>query len=113
MPKTISSPAKLQVIDFIKTAKDGEEYSFILAGNHRFAEKFVHRMRVELSRLREKVKERNRVVRPFKVLLKSIIYCQQTNKCTIVLLKSVGDNDVSGEVDDIFDKLAGGNRIEQ
>lgn len=72
MIKTNSLPVK-KVLELIAVPY-GEEFSFILTDKTvKTAEKFVHNMRVELSRLRTKVREKhNRVPIAFKVLTKKI-----------------------------------------
>ena len=105
------SPAKLQVIHFVKNAVVGEDYVFEIKGTQRDAERFVHRMRVELSRLRNEVKRRQRIPRPFKMLLHSINVMGVHQQVT--LRKTIDANDVSSDVDEIFDDIAGGKQIEQ
>lgn len=63
------SPAKQRVIDFVTKTDMEECYTFVYDGNKEAAEKFVHRMRVELSRLRKMLKSRGRKTALFKVLI--------------------------------------------
>lgn len=105
------SPAKLQVIKFVKTAIIDKDYVFEIKGTQRDAERFVHGMRVELSRLRAEVIKRKLVPRPFKMLLYSITVIGQFQQIT--LRKTIDANDVSSDVDEIWDNIAGGKQIEQ
>jgi hypothetical protein len=75
MNKTSKQPtalsAKMQMIDFLQNTNPGESYSFFVL--HGEAEKFIHRMRVELSRFRNVVKYKyNRRIKPFKVIVLSV-----------------------------------------
>lgn len=112
MAQTVS-PAKLKIIHFVKNSKVNEPYTFELEGTQRNAERFVHRMRVELSRLREEVKRRNLIPRPFKMLLQKIEFVPNAaiNTQKITLLKVTDANDVSSDIDDIFDEIAGGKNL--
>ena len=69
----LADSAKAQIIEFVKTTKDGEQYLLGFPGNEKKARAYVHTMRVELSRLRQKVLERGRSIRRFKVLLIKLV----------------------------------------
>lgn len=65
-------PAKAQVIKFVKDTKLGGEYSFEIEGTEADARKYIHNMRVHLSRLRIMVRGYGKTVLPFKMKLVSI-----------------------------------------
>lgn len=87
------------------------EFEFIVDIPVAEALNFVHRMRVELSRFRDKVRKQSRTPKHFKML-----YVRAepsgTKKCIITLKKSLSRNDVSEELDSIFDVVAGGPKID-
>lgn len=68
----VTSPAKARVIDFVKTTGLGEQYSFEFEGSESDARKYVHNMRVHLSRMRDIVRSAGGTVLPFKMKLISI-----------------------------------------
>ncbi len=102
---------KKKLISFLTNAELDVDYSFSVDIPASDALTFVHRMRVELSRFREKVRQRKRIPKHFKMLY---IGVESTgdNKCTITLKKSVSRNDISQELDDIFDQVAGGKELD-
>lgn len=101
------------MINFIKATKEQKEFSFRLRGNEEDARKFVHRMRVELSRMRDAVKESGRVPKEFKVLTHSIDFDKMEGITTITLQKVEGKSvQIAEEVHEIFDDLAGGAIIQ-
>lgn len=56
MENPTRSKPKLLIIEFIKQTKDGEFFEFVIIGDTKVAANFVHRMRVELARLRDQVR---------------------------------------------------------
>jgi hypothetical protein len=111
------SAAKERMIDFIReTRSDGSIYSFTIQATREESERFVHRMRVELSRMRELVREKKRVIKEFKVLLdsiKTIKHGDGLHYSKITLKRTSGKMPyVAPEIDKIFDELAGGEQIE-
>lgn len=109
----IKSPSRLQVIDFIKTCKSDEEYIFKFRGSLKQADNFVHRMRVDLSRLRTLVRGRGHVPKHFKMLIIRIIPNSDNTLQTITLKKAISKHDVSGIIDLIFSDIAGGKVIDE
>ena len=113
MAKPTTSPAKLQMIKFIESTREQPEFKFNIRGTKETAEKFIHRMRVELSRMRNTVIESGRVPKEFKVLTHEIVYNREHNLCRVTLHKSTGfKSEIANEVGDIFDDIAGGGMIE-
>lgn len=110
MNNTKSLP-KRKLINFLKNAVLDEDYSFPVDIPNDEAINFVHRMRVELSRFREKVKRSNRTPKSFKMLLIGSVK-NGDNKCIITLRKSQSSHDVSNEIDEIFDTIAGGKQLD-
>ena len=105
----IKSPAKIQMIDFIRQSKLDVPYEFTLKGSKADAERFVHRMRVELSRMRDLVKLQGRTPKHFKMMFKEIIV--EGDKTRIVLIKTESARNVDNEVDDILEQIGGGMQI--
>lgn len=115
MPKQIKSEAKLKLIEFIRyySKEDSEEkpaFQFIINGTKGDAAAFVHRMRVELSRMRQLVRDRGRAPRPFRMRLGEI-KTVGFRKNQIFLTKDNGVIEIAKEVDEIFDEVAGGDLI--
>lgn len=107
----VKSLPKRKLISFLSNAEMDVDYEFIVDIPNSNALVFVHRMRVELSRLRTKVIQRDRIPKSFKMLfIKS--EAMGTLKCKITLKKSQSRNDVSGEIDEIFDVIAGGQKLD-
>ncbi len=106
---TQSEPAK-KLIDFLKNAEFDKPYIFIAPVNIKDAEKFVHKMRVQLSRYRNRVREKGRIPRHFKVLFKDAVNIDHTH-CNITLIKSLSSHDVSHDIKEVFDELDGGDVI--
>jgi len=109
--------AKERLIDFLKKAPraEGGTYTFAVHGDKEEASAYVHRMRVELSRFRNKLRERNRQVRPFKMLLQSIEpHYQNTDgaarsyKVTLQFQQSNTDH-ISRELSEVFDVVSTGD----
>lgn len=70
MEKQLTLP-KQRVKEFCKTGYE-EPFVFEYRGTKSDAEKFIHKMRVELSRLRGKVREQGYIPTPWKMILISI-----------------------------------------
>lgn len=113
MTATRSEP-KQKVIDFVKSTKVVEDdnaqslFQFVLYGTEEDAKRFVHRMRVELSRLRELVRQQNREPREFKMMFLGCTYERSKNQTTVTLQRTEGSSQqlVDPEVAAIFDNLA-------
>ena len=114
LEETQSLP-KQKLIQFLKNAELDVNYKFIIILNSKdkqefSADRFVHRMRVELSRMRNYVRNRRgRIPKQFKVL-----FISSKNVSTgveIILKKSHEGHEISNEIDDILDKLDGGKPI--
>ena len=109
--KTKSQP-KQMMIKFIKETVQNPEFQFRLRGNEDDAKRFVHRMRVELSRMRDVVRESGRVPKEFKVLLHEIDFDPMQGISTITLIKTEGKTiHIAEEINEIFDDLASGEMI--
>ena len=98
------SPARLQVIDFLKATKGkiNVEYEFTCDGNFTLADVFVKRMRTELTRLRNLLREGGKEPAYFKVILVSIVEEQKSPaKCRVKLRKTDGG---MSELDEVLDE---------
>ena len=107
------SEPKQKVIDFVKATKvDPDDkalslFTFAIYGSEEDAKRFVHRMRVELSRLRELVRQQNREPREFKMLASAYTYDRDVGQTTIILQRVEGKQEcVDPEVAAAFDDLA-------
>ena len=113
MLATSRSEPKQKVIDFVKTTKvDPDDtslslFQFAIHGTEEDAKRFVHRMRVELSRLRELVKQQGKTPREFKMLASGYAYEREVHQTTIILQRTEGKQEcVDPEVAAIFDDIA-------
>lgn len=105
-----NSLSKMRTIEFIKTPDDGI-YEFEFDGDKSEAESFIQAMRVMLSRLRNKAKNRGYVIKHFKMTLEDISYAD--GKCLIKLKKKVTDETEVGEVvADVFKDLTVGKGLD-
>lgn len=78
---------KTCLIEFIKTAEDNKPYPITIKGNEDLARKFIHRMRVELSRFRNELRELGRIPKQFRVITHEIIE-NNNQTCTFYLIKT-------------------------
>jgi hypothetical protein len=107
------SQAKLMMIKFLRDTRETPDFSFRIRGDLDDAKKFVHRMRVELSRMRDTVKDSGRVPKEFKVLMGELNFDFGEGITTIELKKSEGRTvEIAEDVQEIFDDLAGGERLQ-
>lgn len=109
----VKSLPKRKLINFLQNAVESENYTFEVNIPVEEALNFVHRMRVELSRFREKVRARGRTRKHFKMLfINAEPIGDGKNKCIITLRRSQSGHDVSNIVDDIFEEVAGGKELD-
>ncbi len=103
-----NSLRKQMVLEFIRI-DESETFTFTIpVKSERDADIFIHGMRVELSRLREKVRNKGHTTKHFKMIKKSVKFLPNINEWQIELTKTISSNDVTNEVDEIFEHLAGG-----
>ena len=107
---TTKSPAKLMLIKFLQATRDKDQFQFRLHGTPEEAQKFIHRMRVELSRMREMVKESGRTRKEFKMMLQAITFDTKSGISISTLKKVEGKSmQIDEDVSEIFDTLAKGD----
>lgn len=84
-------------------AKYNEQYyTFTLEGNEAFAAKYVQRMRVALSRIRVKLRQRGMVFKTnFKMSLHSVI-TNGDGTVQVTLYKKTPDQELSNAIDEIL-----------
>ncbi len=99
------------LIKFLKESTLDEDYTFEKNIDIVLAQDFVHRMRVELSRLRDLARKMDKVPKHFKMLF---IKAEPLGdgKCSITLRKSLSANNVDNEVNDILDMVSIGEKID-
>jgi len=105
------SPAKKQLITFLKESVLDQDYTFEIDVDILMAQDFVHRMRVELSRLRDLARKRDKVPKHFKMLY---INSESSGdgKCSITVRKTLSANNVDNEVNDILDMVSSGEKLD-
>lgn len=109
MSANTKSQAKLMMINFLRNTRNEIEFKFKLRGTPEDARKFIHRMRVELSRMRDTVKDAGRVRKEFKMIVVDVTYLLKNNTSVVTLQKIEGKAEqIAEEVDEIFEDLAGG-----
>lgn len=97
------------IINFLRSTRENAQFQFKLQGDTEAANKFIHRMRVELSRMRDIVKDSGRVPKEFKMIVDSVIFAPGTNTSIITLQKQEGKQEaIAEEINEIFDDIAGG-----
>ena len=112
MTATSRSMPKKMMIKFIQKTVETPEFKFKLHGSEEDAKRFVHRMRVELSRMRDIVRDSGRVPKEFKVLLHNLEPDPLEGVTTITLLKTKGRTlQIADEVREIFDDIAEGEKL--
>lgn len=107
---TVKSLPKRKLVSFLKEAELDKDFAFSVDIPVAEALNFVHRMRVELSRFREKVRKKARTPKQFKMLYVKAEAAGDF-KCIITLKKSLSLHDVSNELDEIFNVVAGGPEL--
>lgn len=123
------SDAWLRMLEFIKVP-DNDYYEFVYAGNKFEAKKFIHRMRVELSRARGMATAAGKALKIFKMNIKKIEEFtgeidaidersgkevrRKIKKCNIKLQKAIpGSGEVQKEIQSFFkDITVEGNVID-
>lgn len=105
--------AKTELIAFLRQApKDPAlKYTFkVPLMSHDDAIKFVHRMRVELSRFRTDIQLQGKALRPFKMLIDKI---EDNNTFTYITLqyKNTVGKKILADVNEIFDVISTGGRL--
>jgi len=107
--------AKHRLIDFLKNAPHSKNgiYEFrIWCLSESEIQKYVHRMRVELSRLREELREQGKQLRFFKMVVISRAYDKEKKQATIVMrFKDSLNKDFSAALDDVFDIISQGTDV--
>lgn len=108
----ILSEPKRRLIEFIRDAKLDKEYQFEITGTVTDAKKFVHRMRVELTRFRNQVIAQGRTVKQFKVHHIKSEVIDGGKKVRITLVKSMNSAcRASNDIDEVFNDIAGGEVV--
>ena len=101
------------MIEFLKATRESPTFSFKLRGRTEDAKSFIHRMRVELSRMRDSVIQSGKVPKEFKVLVDDIAYDSETQVSTVTLRKAYGTNvQIADDVAEIFNEISAGNQIQ-
>lgn len=109
MSSITKSQAKLMIINFLRSTREDAEFKFRLHGDSENANKFIHRMRVELSRMRDMVKGAGRVPKEFKMIVVDVNFLAATNITIVTLQKVEGKVEaIAEEINEIFDDIAGG-----
>jgi len=110
----VRSP-KDQMIHFLKHAIAGDNYIFMLPNctTNDAANNYIHRMRVELSRMRNAVKEAGYIPKKFQVKLVEIKILHDEYATAITLRKvESAATEIQDQLVDVFDNLVGGQKIE-
>lgn len=63
------------------------DYDFVLDGSMDFADKYIHRMRVALTRFRNRIKNRGRQIIPFRLRVRNLEVTGENNSQTRVYLR--------------------------
>jgi len=116
--------AKDRVKDFLRNAPKAPDkrYRFTVHGSEGDAHKYVHRMRVELSRLRAAIKRRGLQIKSFKMRIEAIEAIEQLEasghdrdngkQTRVVLVFEESNTDaLAAELSSIFDLVSPGHRL--
>lgn len=103
---SIQSAPKVKLLDMVRTRKLTEPYEFEIEGSETDAKNFVHRMRVELGRFREKIRDAGRTPKQFKMLVMGYAHSEKAGRTKITLVLARSTNDVSEELKDAFSVMA-------
>lgn len=118
MGKTkLSEPAQ-HVLELAKLDEDGE-LRFYYVGDEEQAKKYIHRMRVELSRMRNEIRKGNKIPVRFKMIVVKVelkeapeffgkgvnkVQVPGTGKTLVVLKKTMPGGNAIKEINAIFDE---------
>jgi len=75
-------------------------------------ENMVHRIRVELSRLRRKLIERKQIPKDFKVICVSVEQDKDNNKDTVTLIKTLESDTLTEEMVELMGSMNIGDQIQ-
>lgn len=97
-----------QLINFLKITKLDQTYKFNLPMSADESRQYVHRMRVELSRLRDAVKTRGHQIKHFKVIIQGLEQISITPPVTQVkLLRTLSQgNALVNDLSEIFSEIS-------
>lgn len=73
----------------------------------------IHRIRVELSRLRKKLIDMGKVPKPFKILKRSIQQVPERNVDIVILIKAIENDSITEEVSAMIDEMTLGEMISE
>lgn len=105
--------SRINAIAFIK-APSNENFTFRYYGVETDAIRHIHNMRVQLSKMREIIRERGGAVKPFKMNLVSIVeYLDKNNKtfCKITLSKKAPSQAILDSVTEVMNDISMGQQI--
>lgn len=100
------------VLQFAQLPDNIPEYRITIQGNVQDANKFLRRMRVELSRFRRLIKERGLARKEFKMICHGMVYDSTTKTTTIILRKQLPDSRVSAAITKAISPLIDGRTIQ-
>lgn len=109
---------RIHAIGFIKHS-ESSDYTFAIPANDVLeGQRFVQRVRVELSRMRTYVRNQGHAVKPFRMRLVSVEFVAEpqdyeNSYCKIVLRKDAPDAQIARDVSEVFGLLTNGGAIEQ
>jgi len=107
--------AKYRLIDFLKTAprSDGGIYEFSMWFiSETKMDDYIHLMRVELSRIRDQLKDQGKQLRAFKMLVVTKDYNLITKKAKIVMrFRDSLKKEFTAIIDEIFDVVSQGTNV--
>ena len=112
LPK-YKSEAKNTLVRMLAQFKDSDEGDFVfyLRGNTEYADNYIHRMRVELSRFRAKIAKNKKAWKPFKILRVSVEEMPD-GIVKVVLRKDLKDSRAINDVADVFELVDGVEKID-
>ena len=110
--KAVQKSPKELLKQFLLESQEDEPYMFTLQGSSSIGHSFIHKMRVELSRYRAKVRKKGLVVKRFKIFTVSIE--EHNGHCEITLIRTMKSSidGLATEIidDDLLDVLSHGEK---
>jgi len=106
--------AKQEIINFLQQAPKASNkiYTFSLAcSSEKMARIFIHKMRVELSRLREEIQDQGKQCRPFKMFINKIEPVAVNVSRISLRYHDSNCAKVVEDVNNLFDVLSTGSNI--
>lgn len=102
---------RLKLFLHVASTAEDNRYAFDLPVSEGKAKDYIHRMRVELARLRRKLRDQGNQIRRFKMLLVSCDAIDAENTHVVLEFQDSAVNGLAKDLNDIFNVVASEDKI--